>query len=59
MTPSIVPSNSNVVRELERVAALLAKGGVGGAQRLALLRRQAALGDLRDAVAERLRRSAG
>ena len=56
MNSSSVPSNSNVKRELERVAAALDKGKIQGQERLALLRRQAALGDLRDAIAERARR---
>jgi hypothetical protein len=56
MSNSSVPSNSNVKLELERVAAALDKGKVQGQERLALLRRQAALGDLRDAIAERARR---
>jgi hypothetical protein len=45
-------------RELKSVAAKLADGGSTGEERLALLRRQAALGDLRDAIALRARRSA-
>ena len=56
MNSSSVPSNSNVKLELERVAAALDKGKIQGQERLALLRRQAALGDLRDAIAERARR---
>ena len=58
MNSSFVPSNSNVMRELERVAAALDKGKIQGPERLSLLRRQAALGDLRDAIADRARRKA-
>ena len=58
MSSSSVPSNSNVKRELERVAVALDKQPLPNAERLSLLRRQAALGDLRDAIAERARRSA-
>jgi hypothetical protein len=58
MRTSAVPANSNVLRELERVAAALDKDRVGGPKRLSLLRRQAALGDLRDAIADRARRAA-
>lgn len=42
--------------ELERVADELHKPGETGEERLALLRRQAALGDLRDELALRARR---
>lgn len=57
MPLSSVPSTASVVRELERVVASLDKGNVRGAARLELLRRQAALGDLRDAISERARRA--
>jgi hypothetical protein len=45
-----------VLKELVGVADRLAAGSVLGDQRLALLRRQAELGDLRDALADRARR---
>ena len=48
---------SKVIEQLDRVAEKLA-GTVTPEQRLALLRRQADLGDLRDALAERDRRRA-
>ena len=56
MNSSFVPSNSNVLRELERVAVALGKDRLPTAERMKLLRRQAALGDLRDAIADRARR---
>ena len=49
---------SDLLKELENVADKLATHAVTGEQRLALLRRQAQLGDLRDALAERARRAA-
>jgi hypothetical protein len=49
---------SALVKELKSIAAKLAEGDSTGEQRLALLRRQAELGDLRDAIALRARRSA-
>ena len=49
---------SNVLTELAGVADKLAARELTGAERLALLRRQAQLGDLRDALAERARREA-
>jgi hypothetical protein len=52
LTPSVVR------KELEAVADKLAAGKITGEKRLALLRRQAELGDLRDAMAERARRRA-
>ncbi|MGZ4269296.1 MAG: hypothetical protein ACXVFN_17315 [Solirubrobacteraceae bacterium] len=57
MSSPSIPSNSNLARELARVEAALEKTDVMS-QRLPLLRRQAALGDLRDALAERKRRDA-
>jgi hypothetical protein len=45
-------------KELKAIAAKLADGASTGEKRLALLRRQAELGDLRDAIAQRARRSA-
>ena len=51
------PLNSAaLVKELQGVAAKLGDGSSTGRDRLALLRRQAELGDVRDAIDERLRR---
>jgi hypothetical protein len=47
---------SALLRELEGVAAKLADRSFIGQDRLALLRRQAELGDVRDAIDERARR---
>jgi hypothetical protein len=55
--PRLIPSNSNVLLELERVADALDKTPHASMKRLPLLRRQAALGDLRDEIAQRARRS--
>lgn len=44
-------------QELEAVAAKLDTPGITREERLALLRRQAQLGDLRDALAQRERRA--
>jgi hypothetical protein len=49
---------SAVVKELDRVADKLAAKGLTPEKRMALLRRQAQLGDLRDAIAQRARRAA-
>jgi hypothetical protein len=49
---------SDLLNELAAVADKLASGDATGEKRLALLRRQAQLGDLRDALAERARRAA-
>jgi hypothetical protein len=59
MAPSqrLVPSNSNVLQELKRVAGVLDKTPHDSTDRLALLRRQAALGDLRDDLEKRARRN--
>jgi hypothetical protein len=51
-------TTSVVLKELQAVAERLAAGKITGEQRLALLRRQAELGDLRDAMADRARRRA-
>ena len=48
--------SSALVKELEGVAAKLADGSSTGKDRLALLRRQAELGDVRDMIDERTRR---
>jgi hypothetical protein len=53
-----VLNKADVLKDLEGVADKLADGRVSGEKRLALLRRQAQLGDLRDAIAERARRAA-
>jgi hypothetical protein len=60
MTPPqrLVPSNSNVLVELRRVAASLDRTPHDSAERMPLLRRQAALGDLRDDIERRARRRA-
>jgi hypothetical protein len=49
-------TQSAVMKELETVAEQLAAVKTSRLKRLELLRRQAQLGDLRDAVAERARR---
>jgi hypothetical protein len=48
---------TELVEELADVARKLDSGTLTGEERLALLRRQAQLGDLRDAIAERKRRA--
>lgn len=48
-------SGTALQEELQRVAEALAGNDVKGPERLALLRRQATLGDLRDALAQRER----
>jgi hypothetical protein len=53
----LIPSNSNVLLELKRIADVLGKTPNDSAKRLPLLRRQAALGDLRDDIEKRSRRS--
>jgi hypothetical protein len=55
MQPSQIQS-APIIKELEGVARKLADAGLTGEDRLALLRRQAQLGDLRDAIALRARR---
>ncbi|MCW2968761.1 MAG: hypothetical protein JWM71_2533 [Solirubrobacteraceae bacterium] len=52
----LIPGNSNIALELTRVSAALDQTPFGSAKRLPLLRRQAALGDLRDDIAQRARR---
>jgi hypothetical protein len=47
---------TKLTAELEGVAEKLQNGGLTGEPRLALLRRQAQLGDLRDAILLRRRR---
>jgi cell division protein FtsB len=51
-------NQSAVIKELDRVADKLAAKGLATEKRMALLRRQAQLGDLRDAIAQRARRAA-
>ncbi|MDX6655840.1 MAG: hypothetical protein QOH62_633 [Solirubrobacteraceae bacterium] len=51
-------NQSAVIKELDRVADKLAAKGLSADKRMALLRRQAQLGDLRDAIAQRARRAA-
>ena len=52
----LIPSNSNVLLELKRVADVLDRTPNASDKRLPLLRRQAALGDLRDDIEQRARR---
>ncbi|MCW3008035.1 MAG: hypothetical protein JWP17_2661 [Solirubrobacterales bacterium] len=51
-------TNAAVLKQLATVSEQLAAGKVTGEKRMDLLRRQAQLGDLRDAIAERARRNA-
>jgi hypothetical protein len=51
-------TSSQIRDQLEAVAAQLASPTVTGPKRMALLRRQAELGDLRDALLDRARRRA-
>ncbi|WP_354700950.1 hypothetical protein DSM112329_01243 [Paraconexibacter sp. AEG42_29] len=53
-----VLDKSAVLKELESVATKLAAPGLTSKARLPLLRRQAQLGDLRDAIAARARSGA-
>jgi hypothetical protein len=46
-----------IIKELAVVNAKLADGPVSGARRLALLRRQATLGDIRDTARDAKRRA--
>jgi hypothetical protein len=52
-----VLDQTEVLKEFAAVGDKLAAGGLTGEKRLALLRRQAQLGDLRDALAQRTRRA--
>jgi hypothetical protein len=56
--PRPVLNQAAVVKELDRVADKLAAKGLTSDKRMDLLRRQAQLGDLRDAIAQRARRAA-
>jgi hypothetical protein len=49
---------AQIRHQMEEVATRLDSPEVTGQQRMALLRRQAELGDLRDALVERARRAA-
>jgi hypothetical protein len=51
-------TRTQILRQMETVASRLESPKLGSQQRMALLRRQAELGDLRDALAERARRAA-
>jgi hypothetical protein len=51
-------TRKQIVQQMETVARRLESPSLNGPQRMALLRRQAELGDLRDALAERARRAA-
>jgi hypothetical protein len=53
-----LPTQPELVKELAGVAEKLDSPRLTGEKRMALLRRQAQLGDLRDALAERERRAA-
>ncbi len=55
---SLSRTRNAVLKELAGVGDKLAAKKLTQQQRLALLRRQAELGDLRDALADRARRSA-
>ena len=55
---TITGTRSQIVQQMEKVSEQLESPRLSGAQRMALLRRQAELGDLRDAFAERARRAA-
>jgi len=55
MPPVPALSPTALQEELRRVAETLGGNDVKGPERLALLRRQATLGDLRDALAQRRR----
>jgi hypothetical protein len=53
-----VLDSTEVLKQLDAVGDKLAARGLTREDRLGLLRRQAQLGDLRDAIAERSRRAA-
>lgn len=56
MPPVPAMSAAALTQELQRIAEALAGSEVKGPERLDLLRRQATLGDLREALAQRERR---
>jgi hypothetical protein len=51
-------TRTQILRQMETVSQRLDSPKLNSEQRMALLRRQAELGDLRDALAERARRAA-
>jgi hypothetical protein len=55
---STTATRIQILRQLETVAERLESPRLTGPQRMALLRRQAELGDQRDVLAERARRAA-
>lgn len=50
-------TRAQILQQMEKVSAQLESPKLSATQRMALLRRQAELGDLRDAFAERARRA--
>jgi hypothetical protein len=54
---TITGTRTQIIRRMEAVALRLDSPKLTGPQRMALLRHQAELGDLRDALAERARRA--
>jgi hypothetical protein len=55
---STTTARVQILRQLETVAKRLESPKITGQERMALLRRQAELGDQRDVMAERARRDA-
>jgi hypothetical protein len=55
---TISGTRTQILRQMETVSQRLDSPKLNSQQRMALLRRQAELGDLRDALAERARRAA-
>ena len=55
---TITGTRSQILRQMDAVSAKLESPRISGPQRMALLRRQAELGDLRDALIDRARRAA-
>ena len=55
---AISGTHTQILRQMETVSQRLDFPKLNSQQRMALLRRQAELGDLRDALAERARRAA-
>jgi hypothetical protein len=51
-------TRAQILRQIDTVSQRLDSPKLNSEQRMALLRRQAELGDLRDALAERARRAA-
>lgn len=54
----LLKQSAVIIKELDRVGDKLAAKGLTRDKRMDLLRRQAQLGDLRDAIAQRARRAA-